>query len=216
MIKIILYLFFTLQFTSCFSFNTKPNLTFDEFFDYTVYPSISFSPTSENLLIQTRHPSWINNTYVYTLWIYNIKTEKKTLITNKLHPAIRPKWSPSGNWIVLSLKTEILPSNQSEQKIYLYSIVSNELLPIQIGKETPLDYTWSNNDYSLYIVTSNSLSTNSDEWKDVIQYRKDQLNENYTLYKIDFNQNNIFQSIKQNFLRNISFAIGELLRGIQK
>ena len=106
---------------------------------------------------------------------------------------------------------------QTEQSIYLYSPVSNDLLPIQIGKDIPLAFTWSDNDSSLYLATTNlqlaidDHNLNEKEWKDVIQYRQDKKYQQSIIYRIDINQNNSLLSVKKNILRNISFLIDELL-----
>ncbi|CAF3899665.1 unnamed protein product [Rotaria sp. Silwood1] len=72
-----LYLLLILQILSCFATEAKPKLTFDEFFDYTTFPFLKFSPTGQHLLIQTRHPSWNASVYENTLWLYDIQNQTK-------------------------------------------------------------------------------------------------------------------------------------------
>ncbi|CAF3828058.1 unnamed protein product [Rotaria sp. Silwood1] len=90
-----LYLLLILQILSCFAIEAKPKLTFDDFFDYTTFPFLKFSPTGQHLLIQTRHPSWNASAYENTLWLYDIQNQTKKLITTNLHQSIKPQWSPS-------------------------------------------------------------------------------------------------------------------------
>ncbi|CAF4892385.1 unnamed protein product, partial [Rotaria socialis] len=67
--------------------------------------------------------------------------------------------------------------SENQQKIHLYSVTSDELLSIDIGKEAPSALTWSGTDSSLYFAAQSTESTEDDdrlyeaEWKDVIQYR---------------------------------------------
>ncbi len=224
------YALFILQLISCSSLPIKPRLTFDEFFDSTIFTSLSFSPTGQHLLIETTHASWNTSSYENILWIYDIQQQTKKLITKNPHQSIKPQWSPDGNWIALLLdETPLNTTNphryqrsfenypQVEQHIYLYSLASNELIPITIGKDIPLALTWSNNDFSLYLATINVQSAtededlNEEEWKDVIQYRQNKKYEQSTIYRIDINEHNHFLSVKRNIIKNISFLISELL-----
>ncbi|CAF1024187.1 unnamed protein product [Rotaria sp. Silwood1] len=220
-----LCLLLILSLFSCIFTETKPKLTFDEFFDYTTFPLLRFSPTGQHLLIQTRRPSWNTSSYENTLWLYDIKTQTKKLITTNLHKSIKPQWSPSGNYIALLPKNHSSvnraddPQNkqQSEQYIYLYSIISDELLPIQIGKDILLAFTWSNNDSSLYLANTNLQSiaeeddSYKDEWKDVVQYRQGVMRQSSTIYRIDLNSNDNALPVEKNIVRNVSSLIDQLL-----
>ncbi|CAF0757104.1 unnamed protein product [Adineta steineri] len=208
-----LYFYISLQLILCSTIDIKPKLTLDEFLDYTYFPLISLSPTNKHLLIQTNRPSWNTSSFENALWLHDIENRTKTLITRNFNPTIKPKWSPDGDWITLSLSIQ-----QSEQYIYLYSIVSNKLLPINIGNNIPLTLTWSNNNSVFYLATMNSYLVNNepndldnDEWYDVIQHRKNQMNESTTIYQIDLIDNNSSPSVKINFIKNVSFLIFELL-----
>ncbi|UJR19821.1 hypothetical protein I4U23_022954 [Adineta vaga] len=199
-------LFLILKLSSCSSNNTKLKVTFDEFFDYTTYPLLSFSPNGKYLLVQTRYPLWKNNSFEDSLWIYNLNTQIKTLVIKNLHPSIKPKWSPSGNYIGLFLKNDTLTNVEKtrSQYFYIYSILSMKFLSINIGNEIPLVFTWSNNDSSIYLVTIPNKITNDDQWKDVIQFRKDIRNQINRIYQIDFNET-------INFIGNVSFLINEFI-----
>ncbi|CAF1277647.1 unnamed protein product [Rotaria sp. Silwood1] len=220
-----LYLLLILQLFSCFSIKTKPKLSFDEFFDYTTFPLLKFSPTGRHLLIQTKRPSWNTSSYEHTLWLYDIKNQTKKLITTNLHKTIKPQWSPSGNCIALLPKVHLSinrtndsqTKQQSEQYIYLYSLISDELLPIEIGKDMLLAFTWSNNDSALYLAVTNSGSKADeselykDEWKDVVQYRQNLMHRSSTIYRLNLNSHNRPLSVKRNIIRNVSSLINELL-----
>ncbi|CAF4343032.1 unnamed protein product, partial [Adineta steineri] len=167
-----LYLLLLLQILSCFSIETKSKLSFDEFFNYTTFPLLKFSSTGRHLLIQTKRPSWNINSYENTLWLYDIQNQTKKFITTNLRTSIQPQWSPSGNYIVFLPKNHSsINKQQSEEYIYLYSLHADTVLPIQIGKETPLALTWSNNDSSIYLAVK-PIDEENDLWKDVIQYRE--------------------------------------------
>jgi dipeptidyl aminopeptidase/acylaminoacyl peptidase len=232
MLRIIieLYLLFILQAFPNSSAQTKPKLTLDEFFDYTTFSSLSFSPNDQYLLFQTKSPSWNTSSYESRLWIYDTQQRTRKLITSNPHKTIKPQWSPNGHWIALLL--DETPSNttdhhryrrsiqdypQTDQYIYLYSLLSNDLLPIRIGKDIPLAFTWSNTDFSLYLATTNLQSAieddnlNREEWKDVIQYRQNKKYEQSIIFRVDINQNNPLLTVERNIVKNVSFFIGELL-----
>ncbi|CAF2732480.1 unnamed protein product [Rotaria sp. Silwood2] len=199
----------------------KPLLSFDEFFDYTNYPSLSFSPTGKYLLIQTRRPLWNSNSFENSLWLYETQSQERKLITRKLFASFKPQWSPSGNWIVLLLdeNSDINVKNADhlsniEQRIYLFSIESNELLSISIGAKNPSTLTWSEDDTALYFTVLTSWPTTDEdetEWKDVIQYRKPKIKQGSTIYRIDIDMQNRQSPTNVQIIRNVSFLVGELL-----
>ncbi|CAF1216889.1 unnamed protein product [Rotaria sordida] len=208
----------------------KSTLTLDEFFNYVHFPSINLSPNGRYLLVHTRRPLWNSNSYENSLWLYETQRHRKILITDKLSENFKPKWSPNGNWIVLllneksntNIKNETMDfshHSKTKQYIYLYCIVSEQLIPISIGSKLPYIITWANNDSSLYFVTIRSTSTKENdyvydiEWKDVIQYRQRKPSDESTIYYINININrkNQLTSTNINIIKNISFQIGELL-----
>lgn len=216
-----IYSILILQVISCTSNDIKPTFSFDEFFNYTTFKLFDFSPNGQHLIIQTKRPSWNTSSYEKTLWLYDVQNQTKKLITTNLHPSITPKWSPSGDYIGLIPKKHIAVNQtndqQSQQYIYLYSLLSDTLLPIEIGNDTLLSFTWSANDSTIYIAVINTWSNNKevelykDEWKDAIQYRERFLLNNSTIYCIDLNLNNILSVIDKNVVRQVSFLVGELL-----
>ena len=220
-----LYSLLLLQLFPCFSTENKPNLSFDEFFNYTKFPSLRLSPTAQHLLIEIRRPSWNTSSYENALWLYDIQNQTKKLITTNLDRSIKPQWSPNGNFIAFFPKnhSSVNKTNDPENKqpsrryIYFYSVESDELLPIQIEKDIPLAFTWSSNESSIYLASTNlspiaednDLSTN--EWKDVVQYRENLMRESSTIYRIDFDLNNQTLPMKRHLIRNVSFLLDELL-----
>jgi len=54
-------------------------------------------------------------------------------------------------------------NQQSDENIYLYSIILERLFPIQIGNIVSLIFTWSNNDSSLYLASIDLSSIDKDE-----------------------------------------------------
>ncbi|CAF2959129.1 unnamed protein product [Rotaria sp. Silwood2] len=221
-----LFLLLSLQLFSCFSVETKPKLTFDEFFDYTTFSLSGFSPTGQHLLFQTRRPSWNTSSYENGLWLYDIQNHTKKLIATNPHQRIETKWSPSGNYIALIMKPYSLVNitgyssidDLFPQRIYLYSLISDELLPIKIEKDIFLTFTWSNNDSALYIAAKNlwplveEYILYRDEWKGAIQYRqKMQHMSSCSIYRIDLNLKNISLPVERKIIRNVSFLINRLL-----
>ncbi|CAF1641451.1 unnamed protein product, partial [Adineta ricciae] len=210
-----LFLLFISKLIICSSNETKAKLTLDDYFDFTNYPSINFSPNDQHLLIQLRRPLWNSHSYENSLWVYNIETKTKQLITSALSTSIKPQWSPSGSWIACSLNKSPLPDEQSNPNefLYLYSVVSNEWFPIHIGKMFLLTFTWSNDDSSLYIVTltKEEQILQETEWKDVIQYRPSKSNDGSAIYRIDIVKNNRTISTSRSLIKNLPFLITELL-----
>ncbi len=187
---------------------TKPKLTLDEFFDYTTFPYLRFSPTGQHLLFQTRRPSWSTDSYENSLWLYDIETQQTTLITKHLDPSVTPHWSSSGNWIAYF----------SKQRLHLYSIESNEVWFSQFEILISPVLAWSHNDSSIYFAVSKSLPTKDDdnldnsEWKDVIRYRQQKERKFMsTIYRIDIEMKNYTLFISKNIIKNVSFSVSELL-----
>ena len=211
-------LLLVLQFFACFAVEYKPKLTFDEFFDYTTFPLLSFSPNGRYLLIQTSRPSWNTSSYENTLWLYDVQNKTKISMTNNVHTAIKAQWSSTGNFIALLLKNHSTinkmddgrTKQQLEQYLYLYSVMSGELLPVPIGEYILSALTWSNNDSSLYIAGT-SLWSKSGE-NNLILYRENLLvRSTTTVSRIDLNLSNRPLSAETTIIRNISFRIDQLL-----
>ncbi|CAF1405432.1 unnamed protein product [Rotaria magnacalcarata] len=205
-----MYFVLILQLIICCLGETKLKLNLDEFFDNTDIKLLSFSPTGQHLLIQSRNPSWNSSSFHNNLWLFNIKENKTKLITNNLASFSKVEWSPTGNKFAFLINEDltITHSRASEHHLYLYSIISNQIISISIGNNIPFALTWSDNDYSLFFTTILFQSTNEDknQWKNVIRHRQTQTNEVTTIYRIDINE-----STKITLIKNISFFIGELL-----
>lgn len=212
------------SFISCTTIPTKPLITLDEFFDSVHYPSISLSPNGHYLIVHTVRAQWNSNSYNNSLWLYEVQTHKKTLITDKLSGGMQPKWSPSGNWILLLLNEKANTRNnllnttlEMKRNIYIYGIKLQQLISIPIGTQLPLAITWADDDSSLYFATSGSNSTKEyddsdvDEWKDVIRYRKPKPSDGSTIYHILFNTENRILDTKINVVKVLPFKISELL-----
>jgi hypothetical protein len=218
------------DYNNTISSNLKPKLTFDEFFDYTTFSDLTFSPTGQYLLFQTQRPSWNTSLYEHNLWLYEIATQQKTLIITGFESFENSQWSPSGNWIALVLNQKLASniskdphceneslsenSDASGQHFYLYSIESNGFCHIRTGKQTHYPFAWSHNDSSIYFV-NNELSTIRDndsfEWKDVIQYRPQNRFERSIIHRINIEIKNNTLSTKTNLIKNVPFWISELL-----
>ncbi|CAF4132996.1 unnamed protein product [Rotaria sordida] len=194
----------------CCSNETKPKLNLDEFFNNTDYQQLSFSPTGEHLLIQSRRPSWNSSSFDISLWLFYVKEKTTKLIAHNLPSFSKPVWSPTGKHIAFLLNEDstITYVGTPEHHLYLYSIISNQLVPISVGNNIPFILTWADNDSSLFFTTILFGSTNEDknEWKDVIRHRRTQTNGATAIHRI-----NITEPTKINLIRNVPFFIGELL-----
>lgn len=220
MILVRVYFIFILNTIVCLSTKAKPILKFDEFFNYTHFPSLSLSPNGQHLLVHIRQPSWDTDSFESSLWLYDVTMQRKTFITKKLSELFKPCWSSNGNWIVLLLDNNDLKLNKKlnsydkkvDQYIYLYSVLGSQLLPIHIGKEIPLTVTWSQNDSSLFLATfASKTNPTQDEWKDVIKYREYRSYVYSNIYRIDINRKTKNITTQIDFIRSLPFLIGELL-----
>jgi dipeptidyl aminopeptidase/acylaminoacyl peptidase len=201
----------------------QAKLTFDEFFDFTTFSSLMFSPCGQHLMFQTTRPSWKTDAYENTLWIYTIKENTKRLITKNPHDSIAAQWSPDGQWIGLFLGRTSTSSSKryptadtSEQFIYLYSLVTNDLWPVNIGNEIPLAFTWSNEPFSFYFAAVDS-SFDSDENIDDIQRSNVNSHRDYlkyersVVYHITIDKRDRLHTVSKRVVERVSFLIGELV-----
>ncbi|CAF3061026.1 unnamed protein product [Rotaria sp. Silwood2] len=225
-ILIITYLFLIFKLFSCTINESKPILTLDEFFDYTKFPSLIFSPNGQHLLIHKNRPSWNSNSYENSLWLYEIKEQQKKLITSQFDASFRPRWSSNGKRILFSKEkisvTEKFKSHLyyrslsennliREQIFYVYCIESDKLFPISLGYLIPTALAWSNNDSSFYIAAISLNLNQEDEWQDVIRYRDNKIIDGSIIYRIDFNIENQISSIQMNIVRHVPFQISDIL-----
>ncbi|CAF2056797.1 unnamed protein product [Rotaria magnacalcarata] len=214
-----------LAYFHCFSTETLPKLTIDEFLNSTQYKSLSLSPDADYLLFHSLRPVWESDRYEDALWLHQTETRQKRLITNHLYPNIKPKWSPSGAWIYYLVDdrsqknsvnvNERSRSSKNEKFIHLYNIISEETLLIEVGTQNPLAITWGDDDNSLYFISIASSKEdnkkNQKEWKDVVQYRQRKPADSTTLHRIDIKNKDHKIAVKITTITNIDFLVGELL-----
>ena len=218
-----LYSLLMFQFLCFLLVEAQQNFTFDEFFNSSYFPSLSLSPNGQYVIVHRRRPEWESNSYENSLWLYETQGQGKTLITRKLSEVIKPTWSPSGNWIALLVDESAAQhtpddrSKNTDHRLHLYSILTNELLSVSIGNQLPTAIAWSHNDSSLYFTTVATQSVdeegdlNETEWKDVIRYRRRKPSDNSMIYQIEIRQRNRQISGTVNTIAFVNFSIGELL-----
>ncbi|CAF1264543.1 unnamed protein product [Adineta ricciae] len=153
---------------------TKQKLTLDEFFDYTTFLHMSFSPNGQYLLYATKRPSPVTEYHAYGLWLYNIQTMETTQITKYLEPNVNPQWSPSSNFITyvsydkyVSHTANNLPgafgsrANSPDQFKHGFSVYSIELriiIFIPVAYSIPTIVTWSQNASTIYVLQNIELN----------------------------------------------------------
>ncbi|CAF1641722.1 unnamed protein product, partial [Adineta ricciae] len=188
-----------------------PTVTFDEFFNYTTFSSITVSPNNDqSILIQTTHHVWEENINEEHLYLFKLQDNSKTLIT-KQASSFQPQWKD--NLIALILADSSAKPNQTNQSqyIHLYSLRTNEMIPISIGTEHVHTFIWSTTSMSLYFATRTPQSTDArsaheNEWKDVIDYREQYRGD--TIYRADIENMTI---VKIEPLVNISYSVHEMI-----
>jgi dipeptidyl aminopeptidase/acylaminoacyl peptidase len=197
------------------SLSSKPLFTHDEFFNYTKFSSLTLSPDDgQSILIQTKHHIWDRNVNEEHLHLQTLRGENRKLITTHASD-FKPQWK--GEWIALILTSSSTSRKKQEtssgepQYIHLYSVRTDQIFPILIGKEIIHAYTWSTTSMSLYFATRSSWSEEVDEaykneWKDVIEYREQHRGD--TIYRVDI-ENMTISKIEP--LTNISMRVVELI-----
>ena len=197
----------------CFSsVESKPNFTFDEFFNSTYFPSVSLSPDGRYILVHNRRPAWNTSKFENSLWLYGTGPgeQEKTLITNQFSELLKPKWSPSGKWFLYSLADE--KNGNKTYQVQLHNVVSDDVLTVDIGEERPSVIVWSNQDSTLYFATVPSKpAVEDDEWKDVIRYRQSRSNDQTNLYRLNIRQNQRQVSVEITDIQSVPFLVSELL-----
>ncbi|CAF1409433.1 unnamed protein product [Adineta ricciae] len=207
-LPLIVLLFISLNNLDVLSLST---VTFDEFFNYTAFSSITLSPKiDQSILIQTTRHVWEENINEEHLYLFKLQDNSKTLIT-KQASSFQPRWKD--NLIALILADSSTKPNQTNQSqyIHLYSLRTNEMIPISIGTEHVHTFIWSTTSMSLYFATRTPQSTDArsaheNEWKDVIDYREQHRGD--TIYRADIENMTI---VKIEPLVNISYSVHEMI-----
>jgi dipeptidyl aminopeptidase/acylaminoacyl peptidase len=201
----------------------KGKLTLDEFFDYTEYPTVSMSPTDQQLLIEVLKPSWSTDSYSKSLWLYDIEKDQRKLIYKITGDSMAPRWLPSGAWFAFFTPNDCVENknrNSSEKlepiifDMHLYSIATGNILTIELGTVQPSLITWSDQDDVLYYTSTTSRSEEDRrlyelKWKDVVEYRQTQ--SVTTIYRVDINIDDLSPVAMTSIVANVTFPIGELL-----
>ncbi|CAF2800635.1 unnamed protein product [Rotaria sp. Silwood2] len=197
------------------SLSSKPKFTFDEFFNYTAFSSLILSPDNgQSILIQTQHHIWDRDINEEHLHIQTLRGGNRKLITKRAS-YFKPQWK--GDLIALILTSSATNQNKQEklfsesQYIHLYSVRTDQMIPVSIGKEVVHAFTWSTTSVSLYFATRTPWPEEAEEaykneWKDVIEYREQ--HRGYTIYRADIENMTI---TKIELLANISFRVAELI-----
>ena len=201
----------------------KSLLTLDDFFSNTDFTYLSYSPTGQHLLMQTKRPLWEANAFETSSWLFDVTTRKRRLIIHHRGDSPQPTWSPSGDWIAFltagystgngtNEQNDSQKPEKTEHFIYLYAVLSDKIVPVSTGSITPSALTWSESDSSIYVAGVNSESSINDqnEWKDVIRYR--QLISNYTTAIIRIDQLSSSSSPTETIsITTVPFLIGQLI-----
>jgi dipeptidyl aminopeptidase/acylaminoacyl peptidase len=179
---------------------TKPKLTFDEFFNSVDFTALELSPDGNSVVIATERADWDQQIFRTDLWLYRVaaanavpnndgKPGSLIRLTQSGHDS-DPKWSPDGRWIAFlsERKTSIEKSADSDSdadskdkedetaQLYLISPNGGEAFTITQGDEEVHAFAWSADSQTIYYSTRKPWTkTQKDDykqqWKDVVQYR---------------------------------------------
>ena len=134
--------------------SSKPVLTLDEFLNYTAFSSLTLAPDDgQSILIQTNHRRWDENSYDEHLYLQSLRDGNKKLITTHAS-GFKSQWKDKWIALILSNNSSIKRNKQKDavkesQYIHLYSIVTNQIVPLLIGNEEIHVFTWSTTSMSL-------------------------------------------------------------------
>ncbi|HKH98172.1 MAG TPA: prolyl oligopeptidase family serine peptidase [Candidatus Sulfotelmatobacter sp.] len=170
---------------------SKPKLTFDEFFNSVGYPALEISPDGNFVVIVAERADWDQQIFRDDLWLYRDDAKGSSLIqlTQSGHDS-EPKWSPDGRWIAFlsGRKSSTEKSGDSDSdaaadqkdeppaQIYLISPSGGEAFAVTQGEEEVHAFDWSADSGTIYFATRQPWTkTQKDDykkdWKDVVQYR---------------------------------------------
>ncbi|HTW31814.1 MAG TPA: prolyl oligopeptidase family serine peptidase [Candidatus Sulfotelmatobacter sp.] len=167
---------------------SKPKLTFDEFFNSVDITSVEMSPDANSVVIGTSRADWDQQIYRDDLWLFQDDPKGGSLIqlTQSGHDS-EPKWSPDGKWIAfLSDRKTSSGKNDDEadsdskdegtSQIFVISPHGGEAIALTQGEEEVHTFSWSADSQTIYYATRQPWTKSQKDdykqlWKDVIQYR---------------------------------------------
>jgi len=170
---------------------TKPKITFDEFFNSVGFTAVELSPDGNSVVIATERADWEQQIFRTDLWLYRDGVSKDgkdgslIQLTQSGHDS-EPKWSPDGRWIAFlsERKSSAEKSDDSDSdskddtpsQIYLISPTGGEAFPIKQGEEEVHAFAWSADSQTIYFATRQPWTKAQKDdykkdWKDVVQYR---------------------------------------------
>jgi dipeptidyl aminopeptidase/acylaminoacyl peptidase len=172
---------------------SKPKLTFDEFFNAVGYVSVELSPDGNSVVIGTERADWDQQIFRHDLWLYRTgnsddnKSGSLIPLAQSGHDT-EPKWSPDGRWI--AFLSERKPASEKESdssddkdadkegtaQVYVISPSGGEAIPLTQGQEEVHTFSWSADSHTIYFATRQPWSKSQKDdykkqWKDVVQYR---------------------------------------------
>src|SRR5271168_1588207 len=166
-----------LIFTSTLLAQSKPKLTFDEFFNSVGVTALEISPDGNSVVIAAERADWDQQIFRTHLWLYRDDAKAGSLIqlTQSGHDS-EPKWSPDGRWLafVSERETSAEKSDDSDSdskdegtsQIYLISPNGGEAVPVTSGDEDVHAFAWSADSQTIYFATRQPWSkTQKDDYK---------------------------------------------------
>jgi dipeptidyl aminopeptidase/acylaminoacyl peptidase len=172
---------------------SKPKLTFDEFFNAVGYVSVELSPDGNFVVIGTERADWDQQIFRHDLWLYRTgnsddnKSGSLIPLAQSGHDT-EPKWSPDGHWIAFLSERKPASEKDSDSsddkdadkegtaQVYVISPSGGEAIPLTQGQEEVHTFSWSADSHTIYFATRQPWSKSQKDdykkqWKDVVQYR---------------------------------------------
>ncbi|MGA3349763.1 MAG: prolyl oligopeptidase family serine peptidase [Candidatus Sulfotelmatobacter sp.] len=172
---------------------SKPKLTFDEFFNAVGYVSVELSPDGNSVVIGTERADWDQQIFRHDLWLYRTgnsddnKSGSLIPLAQSGHDT-EPKWSPDGRWIAFLSERKPASEKDSDSsddkdadkegtaQVYVISPSGGEAIPLTQGQEEVHTFSWSADSHTIYFATRQPWSKSQKDdykkqWKDVVQYR---------------------------------------------
>lgn len=171
------------------SAQSKPKVSFDEFFNAVGVGSVRIAPDGHSVVMSTDRADWQQEYFRRDLWLYRDANGGSLVqLTQSGHDG-DPQWSPDSKWIAFVSdrkapggktgareRGDDAETAEKASQLYLIAADGGEAFPITEGDEDVHAFAWAPDGRSVYFATRQPWTKSKTEeykkqWKDVVQYR---------------------------------------------